>query len=51
MSKNIDTIPIEVIILTTDHDIKGTVHVSKYTNTHQDLFMQRLFALMINLHL
>ena len=37
MSKNTDTIPIEVIILTTDHDIKGTVHVSKYTNTNREL--------------
>ena len=32
MAKNVDTIPIEVCILTVDHDIKGTVHVSKYTN-------------------
>ena len=29
MAKNNDTIPIEVCILTADHDIKGTVHVSK----------------------
>lgn len=35
--KNIDTIPIEVSILTVDHDIKGTVHVSKYTNTNREL--------------
>ena len=35
--KNIDTIPIEVSILTADHDIKGTVHVSKYTNTNREL--------------
>ena len=33
MAKHNDTIPIEVCILTVDHDIKGTVHVSKYTNT------------------
>ncbi len=32
-----DTIPIEVYILTKDHDIKGTVHVSKYTNTNREL--------------
>ena len=37
MAKNGDTIPIEVYILTTDHDIKGTVHVSKYTNTNREL--------------
>lgn len=37
MGKNIDTIPIEVVILTSDHDIKGTVHVSKYTNTNREL--------------
>ena len=35
--KNSDTIPIEVIILTADHDIKGTVHVSKYTDTNREL--------------
>ena len=35
--KHIDTIPIEVSILTVDHDIKGTVHVSKYTNTNREL--------------
>ena len=35
--KNSDTIPIEVSILTADHDIKGTVHVSKYTNTNREL--------------
>ena len=35
--KQIDTIPIEVSILTVDHDIKGTVHVSKYTNTNREL--------------
>ena len=37
MAKNNDTIPIEVCILTVDHDIKGTVHVSKYTNTNREL--------------
>jgi hypothetical protein len=37
MAKNSDTIPIEVCILTADHDIKGTVHVSKYTNTNREL--------------
>ena len=35
--KHSDTIPIEVCILTADHDIKGTVHVSKYTNTNREL--------------
>jgi len=37
MSKNIDTIPIEVLILTVDHDVKGIVHVAKYTNTNREL--------------
>lgn len=37
MAKNIDTIPIEVSILTVDYDIKGTVHVSKYTSTNREL--------------
>ncbi len=37
MAKNIDTVPIEVSILTVDHDIKGIVHVSKYTNTNREL--------------
>ena len=37
MAKHIDTIPIEVSILTSDHDIKGTVHVSKYTSTNREL--------------
>ncbi|MEI7474001.1 MAG: hypothetical protein WCK67_04415 [bacterium] len=37
MSKQIDTIPVEVLILTMDHEIKGTVHVSKYTNTNREL--------------
>ena len=34
MAKELDTVPIEVIILTADHEIKGTVHVSKYTKTN-----------------
>ena len=37
MGKQIDTIPIEVCILTVDHDIKGTVYVSKYTDTNREL--------------
>lgn len=37
MAKNVDTIPIEVSILTVDYDIKGTVHVSKYTSTNREL--------------
>lgn len=37
MAKHIDTVPIEVCILTVDHDIKGIVHVSKYTNTNREL--------------
>ena len=37
MSKDVDTVPIEVIILTADHEIKGTVHVSKYTKTNREL--------------
>ena len=37
MAKNGDTVPIEVYILTKDHDIKGTVHVSKYTNNNREL--------------
>jgi len=32
-----DTIPIEVLITTVDHEIKGYVHVSKYTNTNREL--------------
>ena len=36
MSKT-DTIPIEVLILTIDHEIRGAVHVSKYTNTNREL--------------
>ena len=37
MGKHMDTIPVEVNILTVDHDIKGTVHVAKYTNSNRDL--------------
>lgn len=37
MVKHNDTIPIEVCILTVDHNIKGTVHVSKYTSTNREL--------------
>lgn len=37
MSKHNDTIPVEVLILTQQHDIKGTVHVSKYTNSNREL--------------
>lgn len=37
MSKHIDTVPVEVVILTCDHEIKGTVHVSKYVNTNRQL--------------
>ena len=37
MAKNNDTVPIEVTILNEDHDIKGVVHVSKYTNTNREL--------------
>jgi len=37
MAKHIDTVPVEVLILTVDHEIKGTVHVSKYTNTNREL--------------
>ena len=36
MKKN-DTTPVEVFILTPDYDIKGTVHVSKYTNSNREL--------------
>ena len=32
-----DTVPIEVLITTVDHEIKGYVHVSKYTNTNREL--------------
>jgi len=37
MVKNADTVPVEVLILTIDHDIKGTVYVSKYTDTNREL--------------
>ncbi len=37
MARSTDTVPIEVIILTKDHEIKGTVHVSKYTKTNREL--------------
>lgn len=32
-----DTIPIEVLITTVDHEIRGYVHVSKYTSTNREL--------------
>lgn len=35
--KVIDTVPIEVLITTVDHEIKGYVHVSKYTTNNRDL--------------
>ncbi len=35
--KVVDTIPIEVLITTIDHEIKGCVHVSKYTSTNREL--------------
>ncbi len=37
MSKHVDTIPIEVYIITKDYDVKGTVHVSKYTTNNREL--------------
>lgn len=37
MVKNVDTVPIEVLILTAEHEIKGVVHVSKYTTTNREL--------------
>ncbi len=37
VKKTVDTIPIEVLITTVDHEIKGYVHVSKYTNTNREL--------------
>ena len=37
MAKHIDTIPVEVYIITKDYDVKGTVHVSKYTNNNREL--------------
>ena len=35
--KVVDTIPIEVLITTLDHEIKGYVHVAKYTSNNRDL--------------
>lgn len=32
-----DTVPIEVFILTKDHNIKGCVYVSKHANTNREL--------------
>ena len=32
-----DTTPIEVYIITKDHEIKGTVYVSKYTKSNREL--------------
>ncbi len=37
MAKNSDMVPVEVCILTVDHDIKGTVYVSKYTDNNREL--------------
>ena len=37
MSKHVDTIPVEVYIITKDYDVKGTVHVSKYTTNNREL--------------
>ncbi|MFH0702987.1 MAG: hypothetical protein V2B14_05560 [bacterium] len=37
MTKLTDTVPIEVLISTIDNDIKGTVYVSKYTDTNREL--------------
>ena len=37
MGKYVDTTEIEVYILTADHDIKGTVHVAKYSDTNREL--------------
>ena len=37
MAKHVDTIPVEVYILTKDYDVKGTVHVSKYTSNNREL--------------
>lgn len=34
---NNETMPVEVCILTKDHDIKGTVHVSKLTKANREL--------------
>ena len=32
-----DTAPVEVVIITKDHEIKGTVYVSKYTKSNREL--------------
>ncbi len=32
-----DTTPVEVFIVTEDHEIKGTVYVSKYTKSNREL--------------
>lgn len=32
-----DTAPVEVCIITKDHEIKGTVYVSKYTKSNREL--------------
>ena len=32
-----DTAPVEVFIITKDHEIKGTVYVSKYTKSNREL--------------
>lgn len=32
-----DTTPVEVYIITKDHEIKGTVYVSKYTKSNREL--------------
>jgi len=36
-SKPSDTVPVEVSIITKDHEIKGTVYVSKYTKSNREL--------------
>ena len=38
MAKNSDTLPIEVIILTADHDIKGTVYVYRVRKGGTDMY-------------
>ena len=32
-----DTVPVEVYIITKDHEIKGTVYVSKFTKSNREL--------------
>ncbi|MBQ2984121.1 MAG: hypothetical protein IJD57_04935 [Candidatus Gastranaerophilales bacterium] len=32
-----DTVPVEVCIITKDHEIKGTVYVSKFTKSNREL--------------